>query len=226
MKVMLRPRTSCSIRRRGMASKSSPAKRMRPPSWRALRARMPSTALASVVLPQPDSPTRPKISPRRTLRLTPSSTLAGPTSVANETRKPSTSSRLSAGVATSDPGIENVAQAVTQKIEAHHNDEDGKPGGEREPPGLGEELARFGDHAAPLGCRGRSTEAEEAERAGGQDGESHADRSAHDDRRQDIGQDVQKDDAPRRQPERDRRFNEGLVLEGTHLGVHEAGEPR
>src|SRR5215470_3243939 len=110
---------------------------------------VPSTALASVVLPQPDSPTSPMISPGRIVRLTPSSTRAGPNSVANETKRFSTSRRLSPAGGTADPRIENVTQAVAQEIEAHHDEKDRKPRSERVPPRLGQELARLGNHAAP-----------------------------------------------------------------------------
>src|SRR5215472_14103190 len=190
MNVMRRPRTSCAIRRCGMAKRSSPANQMLPVSALAFPARMPRMVLASVVLPQPDSPTRPMISPVRIVRLTPSSTLAAPASVTKETRRVSTSRRLSPGVATSDPWIEDIAQAVAQKIEAHHDQENGKARRQRGPPGLGQELARFGDHATPLRLRRRGAEAEEPQRAGREDGKTHADGGAHDDRRHDVGQHV------------------------------------
>src|SRR5262245_57681816 len=188
MNVMRRPRTSSSMRLRGMASRSSPPKRIEPISWRAFAARMPRMALASVVLPQPDSPTRPRISPARIVRLTPSSTLATPAPVMKETKRLSTSRRLSPGVATSDPWVEDIAQAVAQKIEAHHDQENGKARRQRGPPGFGQELARFGDHATPLRLRRRGAEAEEPQRAGREDGKTHADGGAHDDRRHDVGQ--------------------------------------
>src|SRR6478672_7583524 len=207
MKVIRRPRTSSSIRRRGKASRSSPPKRMLPASWRALRARMPRMALASVVLPQPDSPTRPMISPGRIAKLTPSSTRASPASVANETRRRSTSRSLSPGDATTDPWIEDIAQAVAQQVEAHHDEEDGKPGRQGRPPGLGQELARLRDHAPPFRSRRRRAEAEEAQRAGGQDGEAHADGSPHDDRRHHVRQHMQQDDPPSRYAERYRRLD-------------------
>src|SRR5215470_18590883 len=136
------------------ASKSSPANRMVPPSVRAFFAIVPRIALASVVLPQPDSPTSPMISPGRIVRLTPSSTRAGPDSVANETKRFSTSRRLASAGGTADPRVEHVTQAVAQEIEPHHDEEDRKPGRERVPPRLGQELARLGNHPAPLG-RGR-----------------------------------------------------------------------
>ncbi len=46
-----------------IATRSSPRKRMRPPETSAGGLRICSTALASVLLPQPDSPARPRISP-------------------------------------------------------------------------------------------------------------------------------------------------------------------
>src|SRR6516165_11532043 len=182
MKVMLRPRTSLSTRRCAIASRSLPAKRIDPLWWRALSARMPRMALASVLLPQPDSPTSPMISPGRMLKLTPSSTLAAPCSVANETRRFSTSRRLSPGACTANPWIEDIAQPIAQEVEAHHYEKDGKSRCQRIPPGLGQEFARFGDHAPPFRRRRWCAETEEAERAGGEDGEAHADRRAHDDR--------------------------------------------
>src|SRR5262249_24236507 len=104
-------------------------------------ARMPRMALASVLLPQPDSPTKPMISPGRMLKLAPSSTLAAPWSVANETRRFSTSRRLSPSAGTANPWIEDIAQPVAQEVEAHHDDKDGKPRRQGVPPGLGQELA-------------------------------------------------------------------------------------
>src|SRR5215468_8191801 len=182
MKVMLRPRISLSACQRGIVSRSSPAKRIDPASRRALLAKMPRIALASVVLPQPDSPTSPKISPGRIVKLTPSSTLATPCSVANETCRFSTSRRLWLENCTANPWIKDIAQPVAEKVEAHHYEKDGKPGSQRVPPGLRQEFARFGDHAPPFRRRRRRAQAEKAERAGGEDGEPHANRRAYNDR--------------------------------------------
>src|SRR5215467_7463328 len=141
MKVMIRPRISLSACQRGIVSRSSPAKRIDPASRRALLAKMPRIALASVVLPQPDSPTSPMISPGRIVRLTPSSTRAGPNSVANETKTFPTSRRLSSADGTADPRIENVTQAGAQEVEPHHDEKDREARRERVPPRLGQELA-------------------------------------------------------------------------------------
>src|ERR1043166_4871352 len=129
---------------------------------------MPRMARARVVFPQPDSPTSPMISPRRIVRLTPSSTFATPPSVLKETRRFSTSRRLSPGASTSDPRIENIPQAVAQQVEAHHDKEDREPGRQCIPPGLREELTGLGNHPPPFGGGRRGAETEEAEGAGGQ----------------------------------------------------------
>src|ERR1043166_6278587 len=151
---MRRPRTSLATTRGRSASRFSPANRIVPPPVRAFLAMVPRIAFASVVLPHPDSPTSPMISPGRIVRLTPSSTRAGPDSVANETKRFSTSRRLASAGGTADPRVEYVTQAVAQELDPHHDEEDREPGRERVPPGLGQELARLGNHAAPFG-RGR-----------------------------------------------------------------------
>src|SRR5438105_1926328 len=179
MKVMRRPRTFSSRVARGIAMRSSPAKRIVPPAKRAFLATVPRIELASVVLPQPDSPTSPMISPGFISKLTPSSTRASPAAVANERKRLSTSSSLSPG--TSDPRIEHVAQAVAEEVEPHHDEEDGEPGRKRVPPRLRKEFARLRDHASPFRRRRRRAEPQEPERARSQNREAHADRRAHDD---------------------------------------------
>src|ERR1700738_3335684 len=111
------------------------------------------------------SPRKRIVPPGRMARLTPSRTRAAPCPVAYETKRFSTSTRLPAGARTSNPRIENVAQSVPEKIETHHDQEDRKPRRERVPPGVGKELARFRDHAAPFRGRRRRAEGEKAERA-------------------------------------------------------------
>src|SRR5207244_8648332 len=113
--------------------------------------------------------------------------------------------------------IEDVAKAVAEQVEAHDGEEDGEPGRRRVPPRVGQELARLRDGPAPLG-RGRGRpESEEAERRRRQDGEPHADRGPHDDRRRDVGQDVQGDEAEGRCAERGRGLDEHLLLERAGL---------
>src|SRR5207302_9182292 len=111
-----------------------------------------------VVLPQPLSPTSPTTSPGAISRLIPSSTRAGPRSVPKLTSSPRTESSCRAGACPPPPpsaivhrpaapqaGIEHVAQAVAEQVEAHDGEEDGQTGGQRVPPGGGQELARLRD---------------------------------------------------------------------------------
>src|SRR3954447_27025945 len=57
-------------------------------------------------------------------------------------------------------GIEPVANAVTEEVEAEYDGKDREPRERRHPP-LFDQLASFGDHRAPFRCRGHDTEAQE-----------------------------------------------------------------
>src|SRR5262245_8999410 len=182
MKVIARPRTRSFTTAGSSRSRSAPLKRTSPPRMRAGPAgRIPRIARASVVLPQPLSPTSPTTSPGAMSRLMPSRTWATPPSVTKSTRRPRTesSSAIAGGAAATQPRVEDVAQAITQQVEAHHGEEDGQARRRRVPPRIRQKLARLGDGPAPLRRGRRRAEAEEAERGGGEDGEAHADGRAH-----------------------------------------------
>src|SRR5690606_20390070 len=161
---------------RFMARMSIPSKRMDPPSFRAFGGRMPSTERASVVFPQPDSPTRPMMAPRRMLKLTPSRTRTIPASVPKLILRSRTSSSRSVLMAAPDAWIEDVAQPVPEEIEPHDDYEDGKARRQGIPPCIGQELTRLGDHATPFRRGRRRAETEEPQRCCRQDREAHADR--------------------------------------------------
>src|SRR5262245_45255244 len=229
MNVIARPRTRSFTTARSSPRRSAPLKRTSPLRMRAGPAgRMPRIARASVVLPQPLSPTRPTTSPGAMSRLMPSRTWAMPPSVTKSTRRPRTESRsaIACGAAAAQPRVEDVTQAVAQQIEAHHGEKDGQARRRRVPPRIGEELARLGDGPAPLRRGRRRAEAEEPQRGGGEDGEAHADGGAYDDRRGDVGQHVQHGQPPGRGAERRRALDEDFILECAGLGVDDAGEPR
>src|SRR5262249_28867136 len=148
--------------------------------------RIPRIARASVVLPQPLSPTSPTTSPGPMSRLTPSSTSATPRSVTKSTRSPRTDSSgslIARRMGPPQPRVQDIAQPVAEQVEAHDGEEDREARRRRIPPRIGQELARLGDGASPFGCGRRRAQAEEAERGGGEDREAHADRGADDDRR-------------------------------------------
>ena len=84
-------------------------------------------ARAVTLFPDPDSPTRPRTSPGRISRSTPSTACTSAVRVPNQTRKIfdpqdwlASSLRL--------PWIEDVAQPVAQEIEAKHGDDDRQAG--------------------------------------------------------------------------------------------------
>src|SRR6185295_4454786 len=223
MRRPLISRRRCS---RSMPSKSKPLKRIVPPSMRALGDRMPSAARASVVLPQPDSPTNPMIWPRPTLRLTASSTRAGPSSVRKLILSSETSSNGSTVMRAPEARVEYVTQTVAQKIETHHHGKDGETRGQRIPPRLRQEFARLGDHATPFGCGRGCAQSQKSQGGSGEDRKTHADRGAHDDRREHIGKHMLHNDAPLGYAERNCRLDERFVLQRAYLGVDQAREPR
>ena len=88
-------------RRRSSAlfpTRSSPRKRTLPPTTRAGGRRIWRTAFATVVLPQPDSPARPTISPARISRSTPSTARTGPSPTAYSTASCRSSSSVASRV--------------------------------------------------------------------------------------------------------------------------------
>src|SRR5262245_10893470 len=226
MNVIARPRTRSFTTARASQRRSAPLKRTSPPRIRAAPGRMPRMARASVVLPQPLSPTRPTTSPGPISRLMESSTWATPPSVTKSTLSPRTdrSSAIVRAAAPAQPWVEDVAQPITEQVEAHDGKDDGQTRGRRVPPSIGQELARLGDRPAPFGSGRRRSESEESKRRGGEDGEPHADRGAHDDRRGDVGQHVQHGEAPRRGAQCARALHEDLDrkstrLNSSHLGI-------
>src|SRR5438876_11456574 len=215
MNVMARPRTRSLTTAASSRSRSAPLNHTSPPRMRAAVAgRTPRMARASVVLPQPLSPTRPTTSPRATSRLMPSSTWATPPSVTKSTRKPRTdrSSVIACDAGAPQARIEDVAQTVAEQVEAHDGEKDREPGGRGIPPRVGQELARLRDRPAPLGRGRRRPEPEKAQRGGGHDREPHPDRRAHDDRGGDVRQHVQRGQAPRSGPERRRATPDAPIL--------------
>src|SRR5688572_32977225 len=89
------------------------------------------TVSAVTVFPQPDSPTTPSVSPRSTVRSTPSTACTQPSSVAKWVFKPRmSSSTLLHHLAR----IERVAQPVADEVDREHGEED-RPAGNQRPVG-------------------------------------------------------------------------------------------
>ena len=84
------------------------------------------------LFPEPDSPTTPSVSPAKRSYVTPSTAWTTPSSVSNSTVR-SLIERTGSGT---NPlsGIERVPQAVTDEVDAQHDEDDRQPRESDEPP--------------------------------------------------------------------------------------------
>src|SRR5215470_5069542 len=110
-------------------------------------------------------------------------------------------------------GIERIAQAVAHQVEAHHDQEDSRSGPDGHPWSLGQEVLGDIEHRAPARRRRLLTEAEEREAGLGDDRGSDGQGRLHENRREDIGEDVAQHDAGVSQPDRTSAFNVVLRLD-------------
>src|SRR4051812_2469755 len=93
----------------------------------------PITVRNDTLLPEPDSPTTPRVSPRATEKETPSTAFTRPSSVGKLTCR-SVTSRSCSGMGWSPRlglralllRVERVAQTVTEEVHTEHDDEDGE----------------------------------------------------------------------------------------------------
>src|SRR5262245_22028799 len=92
--------------------------------------------MAVTVLPHPDSPTTPKVSPLATVRSTPSTACTMPSSVAKCVLRPRISSSFSPTPELTShalpshhlAGVERIAQSIADEIDAQDGEEDGGAG--------------------------------------------------------------------------------------------------
>src|SRR6185503_1177584 len=122
-------------------SRSTPSNRILPPTilppgWGTSR----SSDRLVIVLPEPDSPTIPRVSPGATEKLTPSTALTTPRRVKKWVRRSSTSSRggcQRSSAATLDlpqARVQPVADPVTQEVAREHDQANGQSWEEGDPP--------------------------------------------------------------------------------------------
>src|SRR5215470_19462465 len=91
----------------------------------------PITASMVRLLPEPDSPTTPSDPPSATTMLTPSTARPGAVDEGNTTDKFSISRRAMSAL---QFGIEGIAQAIADKVEGQHRDQDHDAGKRHHPP--------------------------------------------------------------------------------------------
>ena len=150
------------------------------------------TASDAIVLPDPDSPTSPRISPASTANET--SRRRSISLPSTPTVRPCTSKRLRA----------SPPELVADEVERHHRKHDEAAGEQGRPPLPRDDVGRtFGHHDAPLRCGRSNPYAEEGETGHRQDRPSGDERGLNQRRSQRVGKYVAKCDAPRpvaRQP--------------------------
>src|SRR5262249_44664218 len=154
MTAMRRPRMRRSSRWL-LRVRSSPSNTTRPPTTRAARGKSPTMDRQVVVLPLPDSPTSPSVSPSRSVKLTPSTALT--TRVPAKVKKcvcRSETSRIGVTppVDSEIPqlGIEPDPQPVAEELGGEDDQEDAQPGEDGEPPLADHQGGpRFREHESP-----------------------------------------------------------------------------
>src|SRR6266851_4254 len=224
-----RPRISCSVFSLA-ARRSSPPKRMRPAVTRAAASRMPMMAKAVTDFPEPDSPTMPSVSPRDSEKPTRSSARTVPERVRNSTARSSISSSamsLIGACSCAHAGIDNVAQAVAEQVEAEDGKHQSDAGKECAPPFARDDEARaLGDHDAPF--RGRRPYAKPDEGKAGrvEDGIAEGQRNLHHHDWQNVRQDVGEQNARFTVARQPRRLDIAGLAPDVRLGTSDSGIDR
>src|SRR5262245_25848575 len=205
-----------------LSSRSSPSRRTRPAVMRpgAGTSRMIDSDVT--LLPQPDSPTRPSISPRSIEKLMPSTARTAPALVSNCVRRPSTASNATA--LDLEPRIERVAQPVTEQVDGEHGQHDREAGKRRQPPRRRHVVAAVGQHPSPR-RRGRlDAEPEKRERGLVDDHEGELERGHDDDRCERIRQHVMQQQPQRSVAPRARAGHELALAQGQDVRTHDTSE--
>src|SRR3990172_4152771 len=222
---MRSPRTRWS--RAGGSPRISAPRNLTLPRAGPFAANNPMIDMKIWLLPEPDSPTTPTVSPGPTAKLTSLTALTSPSGVSNTVSSPSTSrvgttAGASRASASAILGIEGIAQPVPDEVEAEQRrgEEDG--GEHQRPPGGLHRSRALADQHAPARVRLLHAEAEEADEGFGQDDVRHRQRDIDDDRPERVGDDVAAHDVEGRDAAGDRRLDELLALEADRLAAHDA----
>ena len=221
---LARPRRPGSPRRRARCG--------RLPSDSGRRSR-PMTASAVMLLPQPDSPTRPKASPRPISKETFSTALnAAPSPCKGRCagRRPRAAGAFMPRLVC-DCGSRMSRRPSPSRLRPSTVKKIARPGKTDSHGAVRDLVARLRQHAAPAREGRADAEAEEGERGLGQDGAAHAERGDHDQRPQDVGQDLGEHDAQVAVAQDARGLDVALALQRQDLGAGDAagvgpvGEP-
>src|SRR5512132_80724 len=241
----LSPRISRSF----ILSRSRPSKRAVPERTRPARGSSPSSASAVTLLPQPDSPTIPSVSPGEISNEIPLTAWTSPLPVQNWTRRSSTerSGSLDATdrlpptrpqvrepapltelpCAAAELRIERLAQAVADQVEPEHREHDRDPGNDREPRRRLQIVVDVAEHRPPLRRRRvLRPEPEEAEARDIDDRGRHRQRPLHDHRRDRVREDVREENRTSGHADRARSEDEVVFTLGENRTTEKPGENR
>src|SRR5690606_4346780 len=159
--------------RSDLPARFSPNSRISPATMRPGCGTKPMMDRAVMLLPQPDSPTTPTVSPGYSWKLTPSTALTTPRSVKKCVRRFRTSRIGSAFMVRSVSGsisslpqarVQRVPQPFAQQVDAQHRQQNRDAGKGGQPPRVENVLPALGDHGAPRGLGRLHAQAEKAER--------------------------------------------------------------
>src|SRR5690242_8982615 len=229
--AICRPRIR-RISRAGLVVSSSPANSMLPATMRAAGGSRPTTDRQVVVLPHPDSPTSPMVSPSFTVKSMPSTALT--TRVPPNERywvcSPATRSR---GAIRYSPlhvaqlRIEPHAQPVPEQLGRQYDQqnaearEDGKP-----PIADHQHRPSVRQHRSPGRLGRRNPDAEEAQRGFGNDDDADRQAGEHHRRIEYIGQNVAEDHPEPARPGDLGQLDEFALAQAQDLAADHARIPR
>src|SRR5690606_36744784 len=192
---------------------SRPSKATEPVA-RPFFARSPITAKASWLLPEPDSPTIPRVSPRSSERLTPLTAVTVPSGVSKRTER----LRISSMAISAVLGIERVAQPVADEEEREERgDEEGQRPKKLPGRAVVDRPRPFRDQRAERGQRLLDAKPEEGDEALDQDHLGDQQRGIDSDDADEVRHYVAQDDGEGRHAGGLRRLDILLVLEAQRL---------
>src|SRR5512132_3570383 len=193
-------------------TRSRPWKTALPDSIRPFRDNRPRIDSDVTLLPQPDSPTMPSVSPGAMSKLMPLTAYTVPRRVQKRTCMSSTESRGCLLATRPQLPIERLAQPIPDQVEAEHGEDDRKTGDDREERRDRQVLVHVRQHRPPLRRRRvLRTEAEEAEPRNVDDRRGHCERRGDDHDGHRVGHDVRDEDDAAAHADRPRSEHE-IVL--------------
>src|SRR6202030_2144008 len=205
-------------------SSSAPRKRALPVA-RPFAARSPITVRNVWLLPDPDSPTTPTVSPSAIAKDTSLTALTSPSGMVKRVLRflTSSSATMLNNPCSTVLGVEGVAQPVADEVEAEQGGGE-ENGGEHQHPGRGLHLGSpVGDEHAPARVGLLYAEAEEGQEALDQDDLRDGEGHIHDHRADAVGDDMAADDLCGGDAARNGRLDELAALDRQCLAAHDAG---